>query len=77
MIYNPFCQFLIGLSVRFDSDVFINLQLSTNFSLYLISLLVSFIFLGGTLNVVYFSVFSPKQSIVSLNFVPNSMIIKW
>ena len=65
------------LSVRFDSDALINLQLSINFSLLVISLLFSFIFLSGTLNVLYFSVFSPKQSILPLNFVANSLIVKW
>ena len=41
----------------------------------MIGLSFLFIILSGTLNVMYFSVFSPKQSIFLLNFSANSLII--
>ena len=62
------------LSTKLASDVFINLKLSINFNLYAISLLLLFIFLSGTEKVIYFSVFSPKQSIFPLNSSANSLI---
>ena len=35
------------------------------------------IFLSGTEKVIYFSVFSPKQSILPLNFSASSLITEW
>ena len=64
------------LSVRIDSGAAINLQLSMNFSLYVISMPFSFIFLSGTLNVMYFSIFSPKQSMLPLKCFGSSLIMK-
>ena len=63
------------LSVRFDIDACINLQLSINFNFYVISLPFSFI-LSGAEKVIYFSMFSPKQSILPLNSSDNSLIMK-
>ena len=42
----------------------------------MIGLPFSFIILSGTLNAMYFSVFSARQSILSLNCFANSLIIK-
>ena len=50
------------LYIRLDSDVLINPILSISFSLYVTSLPFIFVFFNGTLNDMYFSVFSPKQS---------------
>ena len=55
------------LSIRFDIEACINLQLSINFNFYVISLPFSFIILSGAEKVTYFSMFSPKQSILPLN----------
>ena len=54
------------LSTRLDNEADINLMLSINFSLCLL--------LIGTEKVIYFSVFSPKQS--PLNSFTTSSIIK-
>ena len=64
------------LSVRFDIDACINLQLSTSFNMYVISLPFSFIILSGAEKVIYFSMFSPKQSRLPLNSSDNSLIMK-
>ena len=55
------------LSIRFDIEACINLQLSINFNFYVISLPFSFIILSGAEKVTHFSMFSPKQSILPLN----------
>ena len=65
------------LSARSDNVLCINLQLSINSILYVITLLLSFSFLIGTEKVMYFSVFSPKHSNWPLNSSANSLIIKW
>ena len=54
-----------------------NLQVSTNFILYVIVLLLSCSFLTGTEKLIYFSVFSPKHSNSPLNSSANSLIMKW
>ena len=54
-----------------------NLQVSTNFILYVIVLLLSCSFLTGTEKLIYFSVFSPKHSSSPLNSSANSLIMKW
>ena len=59
------------LSTRLASEVLINLELSINLSLYVTSFLFLISFFSGTENVMYFSVFSPKQSIFPLNFSAN------
>ena len=59
------------LSTRLDDDLEINLKLSINFSLYIINLPSSPSFSIGTLNVIYFSVFSPKYSNWLLNSLPT------
>ena len=64
------------LSTRLDSEVDINLKLSINFSLYEIILLLSSSFLIGTEKVIYFFVFSPKNSNWPSNSFAN-LIIKW
>ena len=65
------------LSTRFDNGSDINLQLSIDFSLYMDVLPLSCSFLIGTEKVMYFSVFSPKQSkLPKLNSLANCLIIK-
>ena len=64
------------LSTRLDSDAFINLQVSINFSLYVVVLPLSCSFLIGTAKVIYFSVFSPKYSKLPLNSLANCLIMK-
>ena len=77
---NPFSDsFLLisdKLSVRHDSDTLIDLQLSINFSLYIVALPLSCSFLIGTDKVIYFSVFSPKHSKLPLNSLANCLIMK-
>ena len=68
----------VKLSTNFDKDVDINLKLSTNFILYVISIsLFSILYFIGTENVIYFSVFSPKHSKLPSNSFTNSLIMKW
>ena len=62
-------------ATRLARDVFINLELSINLSYYVTSILFLISFFSVTENVIYFSVFSPKPSIVPSNFA-NSLIIK-
>ena len=65
------------LSTRFDNEICINLQLSINSSLYVVVLQLSCSFLIGTEKVMYFSVFSPKQSkLPELNSLANYLIMK-
>ena len=64
------------LSTRLDSEADINLKLSINFSLYMMILSLSYSFLIGTEKVIYFCVFSPKQSKLPLNSFANCLIIK-
>ena len=52
------------------------LRLSINFTLYVIDLPLSSPFLIGTENVIYFSVFSPKDPNCPSNFSASSLIIK-
>ena len=49
-------------SAMFDNLLYMNLQVSINFILYVIVLSLSFSFLIGTEKVLYFSLFSPKHS---------------
>ena len=63
------------LSARLHSESVINLKLSINFSLYVITLLLSSSFLIGTEKVMYFAVFFPKQSTLPLNSSINFLII--
>ena len=51
-------------------------MLSINFSLYMAALPFSYSFLIGAEKVIYFSVFSPKQSQLPLNSFTTSSIIK-
>ena len=53
-----------------------SLKLSMNFSLYVIVLPFSSIFLIGTEKGIYFSVFSPKHSSLPLNSFAESSIMK-
>ena len=68
-----FSQFVLStfnkLYTRLASEVFINLELSINLSLYVTSILFLISIFSVTENVIYFSVFSPKQSIFPLNFL--------
>ena len=64
------------LSTRHDSEVDINLKLSINFGLYVIVLPLSCFLLIGTEKVIYFSVFSPKQSNSPLHSIANCSIMK-
>ena len=59
------------LSVRSDNEVDINLQLSINFSLHIIVLSLSSLFLIGTEKVIYFSVFFHKHLNSPLNSSAN------
>ena len=63
------------LSTRSDNDLFINLKLSMNFSLNVMNLPSLFSFFSGILNVMYFSVSSPKHAIPSIPFA-NSLMMK-
>ena len=65
------------LSTRLDNEADINLMLSINFSLYMVGLPFLCSFLTGAEKVIYFSVFSPKQSQLPLNYFTTSSIIKW
>ena len=65
------------LSTRSDNLLGMNLQVSTNFILYVIVLLLSCSFLIGTEKLIYLSVFSPKHSNSPLNSSANSLIMKW
>ena len=64
------CCLLISdkLSTRSDSDLFINLRLSMNFSFNVINLPSLFSFFISTVNVRYFSVSSPKHVMPSITF---------
>ena len=64
------------LSTRSDNVLGMNLQVSINFILYVIVLLLSCSFLIGTEKLIYFSVFSPKHLNYPLNSSGNSLIIK-
>ena len=64
------------LSTRLDNEADINLMLSINFSLYMVGLPFLCSFLTGAEKVIYFSVFSPKQSQLPLNSFTTSSIIK-
>ena len=70
--------FLISakLSIRLDSEVDINLKLSMNFNLYIITLPFLSSFLIGKEKVTYFSVFSPIQLKLPLNSFANCLIMK-
>ena len=59
-------------------DVAMNLKLSINFILYVISIsLFSIFFFIGTENAIYFSVFSPKHSKLPSDSFTSSLIMKW
>ena len=64
------------LSTRLDNESGINLQLSINFSLYIDVSPLSCSLLIGTEKAMYFSVFSPKQSKLPLNYFAICLIIK-
>ena len=64
------------LSTRLASDLSMNLQLSINFSLYVIVLPLSRSFLIGAERVMYFSVFSPRQSKLPSDSSAKYLIIK-
>ena len=64
------------LSARLDNEANISLMLSRNFSLYMFALPFLCSFLIGAKKVIYFSVFSPKQSQLPLNSFTTSSIIK-
>ena len=70
-------MFSVKLSTNFDNDVAMNLKLSMNFILYVISIFFdSILFLMGTEKVTYFSVFSPRHSKFPSNSLASSLIIK-
>ena len=64
------------VSTRSDNLLGMNLQVSTNFILYVIVLVLSCSFLIGTEKLIYFFVFSPKHSNPPLNSSANSLVIK-
>ena len=76
MTYILFLSISDRLSTRLDNEANINLMLSINFSLYMAALPFSYSFLIGAEKVIYFSVFSPKQSQLPLNSFTTSSIIK-
>ena len=59
------------LSTSSDNEVFINLKLSINLSLYVIILPLSHSFLIGTGKLIYFSILSSTQLSSPLNSIPN------
>ena len=52
-------------------------MLSINLNLYIIFLLLSSYFLIGIEKVIYFSVFSPKDSNYTSNSLASSLFMKW
>ena len=52
-------------------------MLSINLNLYVIVLPLSSYFLIGTEKVIYFSVFSPKDSNYASSSLASSLIMKW
>ena len=62
--------------MKLDHELDINLMLSINLNLYVIVLPLSSYFLIGTEKVIYFSVFSPKDSNYASSSLASSLIMK-